>query len=202
MTWRITLPRPIQPHHSREQQEDPSKHQHGDLKKRKLNDTKRRDSNNNPSHPAQPAGRGPTGAVNSAAHTTTHVDPRDAQLAALQAQVTAMMAVPAYGGNFGMSVYPPAPAHTHATLTSSARPRAHCCLLHGWNNSHEGNVCKVMTNDAQYTSAMRNATSEIGSGGNPKIGVPVTYTSPTFFPLSIAPCRALIVPLHTIPPHP
>ena len=37
-----------------------------------------------------------------------------------------------------------------------------------------------MTNDMQYTSAMRNATSEIGSGGNPKIGVPVTYTRPQF----------------------
>ena len=37
-----------------------------------------------------------------------------------------------------------------------------------------------MTNDVQYTSAMRNATSEIGSGGNPKIGVPVTYTRPQF----------------------
>jgi hypothetical protein len=71
--------------------------------------------------------------------------------------------------------------------------RAHYCWLHGWNNSHEGNVCKVMTNDAQYTSAMRNATSEIGSGGNPKIGVPVTYTRPYFFcpphhSLSCSPC--------------
>ncbi len=47
----------------------------------------------------------------------------------------------------------------------------------------EGNVCKVMTNDAQYTSAMRNATSEIGSSSNPKIGVPVTYTRPKFLPL-------------------
>ncbi len=71
---------------------------------------------------------GLTGAVNSAAHTTTHVDPRDAKLAALEAQVAAMMAAPAYGGNFGMPVYHP--AHTHATLASSARPRAHYCWQH------------------------------------------------------------------------
>ncbi len=54
------------------------------------------------------------GPGNSYFFSTTHVDPRDAQLAALQAQVAAMMAAPAYGGKFGMPVYPP--AHTHATL--------------------------------------------------------------------------------------
>ncbi len=134
---------------------------------------------------------GSTGAVNLTESAHTPIDPRDAQLAALQAQVAAMMAAPAYGGNFGMPVY--LQAHTHATLATSARPRAHYCWLHGWNNSHEGNVCKVMTNDAQYTSAMRNATSEIGSGGNPKIGVPVTYTRPSLFcpphhSLSCSPC--------------
>ena len=121
---------------------------------------------------------GPKGAVLLATKAPPAIDPRDAKLAALEAQVAAMMAAPAYGENFGMPVYPP--AHTHATLASSSRPRAHYCWLHGWNNSHEGHVCKVMTNDAQYTSAMRNATSEIGSGGNPKIGVPVTYTRPQF----------------------
>ncbi len=98
-----------------------------------------------------------------------------------------------------MPVYPP--AHTHATLASSARPRVHYCWLHGYNSSHEENVCKVMTNDPQYTSAMRNATSEIGSGGNPKIGVPVTFTRPTFFSpfhrsLSCSHCP----PSHHFPP--
>ncbi len=143
---------------------------------------------------------GPTGAVHLAANAPSPIDPRDAKLAALEAQVAAMMAAPAYGGIFGMPVYHQ--AHTHATLVSSARPRAHYCWLHGWNNSHENNVCKVMTDDAQYTSAMRNATSEIGSGRNPKIGVPVTYTRPTFPPLHVAPCCALIVSLHTTPSHP
>jgi hypothetical protein len=57
-----------------------------------------------------------------------------------------------------------------------------------------------MANDMQYTAAMRNATSEIGSGGNPKIGVSVTYTRPAFvFVHHITPCRALLVPPHTIP---
>jgi hypothetical protein len=144
---------------------------------------------------------GPTGAVaNLAANTTLQVNPRDAQLAALTAQVAALMADPNYGGNFGMPVYPP--AHTNATLASSARPRRYYCWLHGWNNSHDGVDCKVMTNDMEYTAQMRNATSEIGSGGNPKIGVPVTYTRPSFFcpphhSLSCSPCPPSHHPTHS-----
>jgi hypothetical protein len=45
---------------------------------------------------------------------------------------------------------------------------------------------------------MRNATSEIGSGGNSKIGVPVTTPVLPFFVHHITPCRALLVPPHTI----
>jgi hypothetical protein len=135
---------------------------------------------------------GPTGAVNSAAHTTPQADPRDAEMAELRAQVAALMSGPVYGANFGMPVYPP--ANTNATLVSSARPRRYYCWLHGWNNSHDGRDCKVMTNDTHYMAQMCNATSEIGSGGNPKIGVPVTYTRPSFFcpplhrSLSCSPC--------------
>jgi hypothetical protein len=142
---------------------------------------------------------GPTGAVtNLAANTTPQVD---AQLAALTAQVAALMAAPNYGGNFGMPVY--SPAHTNAILVSSARPRRYYCWLHGWNNSHDGVDCKVMTNDMQYTAQMCNATSEIGSGGNPKIGVPVTYTRPSFFLsttslLVVLPLSPL-TPSHTLP---
>ena len=116
-------------------------------------------------------------------------------------QVAALMVAPNYGGNFGMPVYPP--AHTNATLASSARPRRYYCWLHGWNNSHDGVDCKVMTNDMEYTAQMRNATSEIGidaSRGNLKIEVPVTYTRPSFFVHHItpSPCRALLV---LVPPH-
>jgi hypothetical protein len=108
------------------------------------------------------------------------------------------MSGPVYGANFGMPLYPP--ANTIATLASSARPRRYYCRLHGWNNSHDERDCQVMTNDTQYTVQMRNATSEIGSGGNPKIGVPVTYTHPSFFVHHITPCRALLVSPHIIPP--
>jgi hypothetical protein len=89
------------------------------------------------------------------------------------------MSGPVYGANFGIPVYPP--ANTNATMASSARPRRYYCWLHGWSNSHDGCDCKVVTNDTQYTAQTRNATSEIGSGGNPKIGVPITYTRPSFF---------------------
>jgi hypothetical protein len=50
-----------------------------------------------------------------------------------------------------------------------------------------------MINDPAYTACMKNATRPHGTGGNPKIGVPVTYNRPKFFfplaqPLSCSPC--------------
>jgi hypothetical protein len=70
------------------------------------------------------------GAVNLAESAHPPIDPRDAQLAALQAQVAAMMAAPAYGGNFGMpdglpsSPYPGDPGNLH--------PSSRALLLATW----------------------------------------------------------------------
>ncbi len=101
----------------------------------------------------------------------------------------------------------PTSPHQRDPVASSPLPdpggRRYYCWLHGWNNSHDGIDCKVITNDTQYTAQMRNATSEIGidaSRGNLKIEVPVTYTRPSFFVHHItpSPCRALLV---LVPPH-
>jgi hypothetical protein len=120
----------------------------------------------------------PKGVINSATGSNPAPDPRDAQLSANAAQieVALMTAAPAYDHHFDMS-----DPQGHTFLSSSARTRVHYCWLHGWNNSHEGNVCSIMTRDNQYTAVMRNAASpNTAIGGNPKIGVPVTYTRPQF----------------------
>ena len=140
-----------------------------------------------PSQPTQhPNGRtqrwGPNGPVILAAHTSDP-DPRDAKIEQLTAQLAGMTAAQSYGASNGMP-----DGHqesSQSTLFSSARPRAFYCWLHGWNNSHHGGQCKVMTNDTAYTARMKSATGPHGTGGNPKIGVPVTYHRPQFcFPLA------------------
>ncbi len=117
----------------------------------------------------------------------------DAKIEQLAALLAGMTTAPGYGGHMGMPVDSQGPPQT--TLFSSARPRAYYCWLHGWNNSHNGKDCKVMTNDPAYTAGMKNATGPHGTGENPKIGVAVTYHRPKFcFPLpqtlSCSPCPA------------
>ncbi len=71
--------------------------------------------------------------------------------------------------------------HAYATQNapSAYRPRSHYCgLLHGWNN------------DPKFTMDMRNATTHVGTGGNPNVGVPVGFVRPPHFswspPLSLS----------------
>jgi hypothetical protein len=65
-----------------------------------------------------------------------------------------MTAAPTYERQFDMPAL-----LDHAFLSSSARPREFYCWLHGWNNTHKGNVCSVMTRDNQYKVEMRIAAS-------------------------------------------
>jgi hypothetical protein len=60
-------------------------------------------------------------------------------------------------------------------MSSCARPRHYYCWLHGWNNTHNGGQCNVMGSNQEYTQQMKAATSSNGTGGNPKIGVPVSF---------------------------
>jgi hypothetical protein len=86
-------------------------------------------------------------------------------------------------GHFGMPVPPMPPANAY--LSSTPRPRPFYCWLHGYNNTHNGCHCNVMGANREYTSQMKAATSPNGTGGNPKIGVPVSYhrsSSEFFYP--------------------
>ena len=61
-----------------------------------------------------------------------------------------------------------------AFFSRSERQRPFYCFVHGFNISHDSPDCRVMSNDAQYTAAMRAATSPVGTGGNPNVGPPVS----------------------------
>ena len=85
-----------------------------------------------------------------------------------------------------MATTPPANAH----MSSSSRPRQFYCWLHGWNNTHNGGQCNVMGSNHEYTQQMKAATSPNGTGGNPKIGIPVSLhlsSSNPLFRLSSSP---------------
>ena len=100
--------------------------------------------------------------------------------------LAAMTASPMQGLHNGMSVHPPPPSNV--TLLSSAPPRDFYCWLHGWNNTHHGVVCKVMRDNQAYTPEMKNARTDVGTGGNPKIGVPVSYFRPRNFFTPLTAC--------------
>ncbi len=68
--------------------------------------------------------------------------------------------------------------------SSESRPRSHYCGLHGWNNDHNGTECRGMALDKRFTPAMRAATTHVGTGGNPKVGVPVGFVRPFLFAAS------------------
>ncbi len=77
--------------------------------------------------------------------------------------------------------------HVHAAQqngSSEYRPRSHYCGLHGWNNDHNGTECRGMARDKRFTPAMRSATTHVGTGGNPKVGVPVGFVRPSLFAAS------------------
>jgi hypothetical protein len=68
--------------------------------------------------------------------------------------------------------------------SSESRPRSHYCGLYGWNNDHNGTQCCGMARDKRFTPAMRAATTHVGTGGNPKVAVPVGFVRPSPFAAS------------------
>jgi hypothetical protein len=86
----------------------------------------------------------------------------------------------------------PTTEYPNTTLFSESRPRANYCWLHGWNNTHSGTTCKVMDQNPAYTHAMKHACGPNGTGGNPRVGVPVQFSRPHFFfsplPFVCPPC--------------
>jgi hypothetical protein len=122
-----------------------------------------------------------------------------AQIDALTARIASMEAHQPYNANFDMPVSPS--LHTNSSLFSESRPRAHYCWLHGWNNSHPGVQCQVMTRSDEYTNEMRLASGPLGTEGNPKVGVPVSFVRPRhpIFPSSSSPLFSMSYPHPTHP---
>jgi hypothetical protein len=110
----------------------------------------------------------------------------------LQGMVAGYMGTsPAQGASEELPVYPP--PYPNSTFNADSHPRQYYCWLHGYNNSHNGSDCRVMTANGEYTTAMRAARSSTGTGGNPNVGVPVHFAR---FPKSL-------FRLHCTPyPHP
>ena len=71
-------------------------------------------------------------------------------------------------------------AYAVQNASSAVRPRPFYCGVHGWNVSHNGTECRLVAGDSRYTDAMRAATTHEGTGGNPKVGPPVSYVRPSF----------------------
>ncbi len=107
------------------------------------------------------------------APTLPDVAPYVAEIQRLNEAMASMASSPGYGAHYGMLVPPTPPANAH--MASSGRPRQYYCWLHGWNNTHNGGQCNVMGANQEYTPQMKAATSPNGTGGNPKIGVPVSF---------------------------
>jgi hypothetical protein len=76
------------------------------------------------------------------------------------------------------------------------RPRWFCCGLHWWNNSHESPQCRVMMADEEtYPESLRVATTHVGTGGNPKVGPPVSFNRPPPFSFMPSTLSSSISPL-------
>ena len=129
--------------------------------------------------------------------------PEQAEIARLQAVIATMAGSPAQHAYAGMpEAHHP---YSHVSLLSSARPRPFYCWLHGYNNTHDGATCNVMRANPEYTAYQKNAASPDGTGGNPNVGVPVSFTRPRskfFSPLSRAclPCLTQPMPNFNPPP--
>jgi hypothetical protein len=145
--------------------------------------------------------------MSAASSSSSEPDPAHAVNAAEIARLNGitivdMVGSPSQDAYFGMSI--PPTTYPKTTLLSESRPRAHYCRLHGWNNTHPGARCNVMGQNPAYTVAMRNATGPDGTGGNPRMGVPVRFSHPqnVCTPLSSVcpPCLPSSPPTHTISP--
>jgi hypothetical protein len=97
---------------------------------------------------------------------------REAEYVAEIQQLRTMPATPSTGNAFLLQQH----AYAAQNGSSAQRPRSHYCGFHGWNNDHNATECRVMARDCRYTDAMRAATTHVGTGGNPKVGVPVWFT--------------------------
>ena len=158
---------------------------------------------NPPTTQRQPSQRwGPQGPL---ALQASSSGPEQAEIARLQAVIASMAGSPVQHAYAGMPS--PSDPYSHVSLLSSARPRAHYCWLHGYNNTHDGATCNVMRANPEYTAYQKNAASPDGTGGNPNVGVPVSFTRPRskfFSPLSRAclPCLTSTPPLSNSNPAP
>ena len=156
---------------------------------------------NPPTTQRQPSQRwGPQGPL---ALQASSSGPEQAEIARLQAVIASMAGSPVQHAYAGMPS--PSDPYSHVSLLSSARPRAHYCWLHGYNNTHDGATCNVMRANPEYTAYQKNAASPDGTGGNPNVGVPVSFTRPRskfFSPLSRAclPCLTQPMPNFNPPP--
>ncbi len=153
-------------------------------------------------------------AMSAASSSSYEPDPAHALNAAvidrLNGIIAEMVGSSSKNAYFGMSV--PPTTYPNTTLLSESRtnflttnpPRAHYCWLHGWNNTHPGARCNVMEQNPAYTVEMRNATGPEGTGGNPRVGVPVRFSRLQFFFAPLArvcpPCLISSPPTHTISP--
>ena len=102
--------------------------------------------------------------------------PDQTEIARLQAVIANMTGSPGQHAYAGMpSAHDP---YSHVSLLSSARPRPFYCWLHGYNNTHDGATCNVMRANHEYTAYQKNAATPDGTGGNPNVGVPISFTRP------------------------
>jgi hypothetical protein len=76
-----------------------------------------------------------------------------------------------------------------AFFSPSERQRPFYCFVHGFNISHDSSDCWVMSNDVQYTAALRTATSPVGTGGNPNVD-PLVSLPYRFLPLPTPVCAS------------
>ena len=92
---------------------------------------------------------------------------------------------------YALMATPAAPEHVFAAAQNTwnqngssvfSRLRRFYCGLHGWNNSHDSPQCRVMMADEEtYPASLRVATTHVGTGGNPKVGPPVSFNRPPPF---------------------
>jgi hypothetical protein len=104
---------------------------------------------------------------------------------------------------------PAAPEHIFAAAQNAwnqngssavSRSRRYYCGLHGWNNSHHSPQCRVMADDDTYPASLRVATTHVGTGGNPKVGPPVSFNRPPPFSFVPSPLSSNISPPISISP--
>ncbi len=105
---------------------------------------------------------------------------------------------------YALMATPAAPEHVFAAAQNTwnqndssvfSCPRRFYCGLHGWNNSHDSPQCRVMMADEEtYPASLRFATTHLGTGGNPKVGPPVSFNRPPPFSFMPSPLSSSTSP--------